>query len=39
MKHVLLAALIAGAAVLPGVANAQQASITQTIAGTRLDVG
>jgi uncharacterized protein YggE len=38
MKHVLLAALIAGAAVLPGVANAQQASITQTIAGTRLDV-
>ena len=34
----LLAALMLGAAALPGGAPAQQASITQTIAGTRLDI-
>ena len=39
MKHEMLAALILGVAFLPGAAGAQQAStITQTIAGTRLDV-
>ena len=38
MRQLLIAALIAGAAILPSVAAAQQAGITQTIAGTRLDV-
>jgi len=38
MRQVLIAALMAGAAILPSVAAAQQAGITQTIAGTRLDV-
>jgi uncharacterized protein YggE len=39
MKHALLAALAIGAAALPAVAVAQQTpSITQTIAGTRLDI-
>jgi uncharacterized protein YggE len=38
MRHLLLAALMAGAAVLPSAASAQQATINQTIAGTRLDV-
>lgn len=37
MKRILLAALVLGAA-LPAAAEAQQASITQTIAGTRLDI-
>ena len=37
MKPILFAALLAGAA-LPAAAEAQQASITQTIAGTRLDI-
>src|SRR5215218_289402 len=38
MKHVLIAALMLGAAAMPVAAQAQQASITQSIAGTRLDV-
>ncbi|MEA2983565.1 MAG: uncharacterized protein QOF09_5388 [Alphaproteobacteria bacterium] len=38
MKHILMAALMLGAAALPTAADAQQASITQSIAGTRLDV-
>jgi uncharacterized protein YggE len=39
MKHVLLAAALLAAAAMPAAAEAQQApSITQTIAGTRLDV-
>lgn len=38
MKNVLLGALLLGAAVLPSAADAQQASITQSIAGTRLDL-
>ena len=38
MKHVLIAALMLGAAAVPAAAQAQQASITQSIAGTRLDV-
>ena len=38
MRTPLLAALMLGAALLPAPAAAQQASITQTIAGTRLDV-
>jgi uncharacterized protein YggE len=38
MKHILMAALMFGAAALPAAADAQQASITQSIAGTRLDV-
>src|SRR5689334_23687519 len=37
-SKLLLAALMLGAASLPAAAGAQQASITQTIAGTRLDV-
>jgi hypothetical protein len=37
MKRILVAALMIGA-VLPAAAEAQQASITQTIAGTRLDI-
>src|SRR5205085_3608570 len=39
MKHAILAALAIGAAAVPAAAVAQQApSITQTIAGTRLDI-
>jgi uncharacterized protein YggE len=38
MKHAFLGALLLAAAGLPAAASAQQASITQTIAGTRLDV-
>src|SRR5690348_8894661 len=37
MKTILLAALLLGAAI-PTAAEAQQASIAQTIAGTRLDI-
>jgi uncharacterized protein YggE len=38
MKNALLAALMLGAAALPAPAAAQQSTINQTIAGTRLDV-
>jgi hypothetical protein len=38
MKKALLAVLLLGAAALPSVAAAQQSTINQTIAGTRLDV-
>jgi uncharacterized protein YggE len=38
MKYLLLGAALVGASVLPRAAEAQQASITQTIAGTRLDI-
>jgi uncharacterized protein YggE len=38
MKLAMMAALLLGAAALPAAAEAQQASITQSIAGTRLDV-
>ena len=39
MKHAILAALAIGAAALPGKASAQQTpTVTQTIAGTRLDI-
>jgi len=38
MKNALVAALMMGAASFPSAAIAQQASITQTIAGTRLDI-
>ena len=38
MKHALVAVLVLGAASLPAPATAQQSTITQTIAGTRLDV-
>jgi uncharacterized protein YggE len=38
MKKVILAALLLGAGMLPAAAGAQQATITQSIAGTRLDV-
>src|SRR5689334_25035688 len=38
MKKVILAALLLGGGMLPTAAQAQQATITQTIAGTRLDV-
>ena len=38
MKHALLAVLMLGAVTIPAAADAQQASITQTIAGTRLDI-
>ena len=38
MKHFLFGALLLGATALPSAAEAQQASITQSIAGTRLDV-
>ena len=38
MKHVLIAALMLGAATVPAAAEAQQATITQSIAGTRLDI-
>jgi uncharacterized protein YggE len=38
MRHAFLAALMLGAAALPAGAGAQQASITQTIVGTRLDI-
>jgi hypothetical protein len=38
MKHAFFGALLLSAAALPAAAKAQQASITQTIAGTRLDL-
>lgn len=38
MRSLLFAALLLGAAALPSAAEAQQASITQTITGTRLDI-
>jgi len=38
MRRTLLAALALGAAAVPGAAWAQQATITQSVAGTRLDV-
>jgi uncharacterized protein YggE len=38
MKTALAAALMLGVAALPSAAEAQQAAITQTIAGTRLDI-
>lgn len=38
MKYALFAALVLAGAALPSAASAQQASITQTIAGTRLDI-
>ena len=38
MKHALFAALMLGAATIPSAADAEQASITQTITGTRLDI-
>lgn len=38
MKYALIAALLLGAAALPSAAGAQQATINQTIAGTRLDI-
>ena len=38
MRHFLLGALLLGIAAVPATAVAQQASITQSIAGTRLDV-
>lgn len=38
MRFMVLALLMAAAALSPGPAAAQQASITQTIAGTRLDI-
>lgn len=38
MRNALVAALALGAAAIPSAAAAQQASITQTIAGTRLDI-
>ena len=38
MKHMRLAALTLGAAALPAAADAQQATISQSIAGTRLDL-
>lgn len=38
MKHALFAALMLGAATISSAADAEQASITQTITGTRLDI-
>jgi len=38
MKKVLVAVLLLGAAALPSPALAQQSTINQTIAGTRLDI-
>ncbi|MEO6198478.1 MAG: SIMPL domain-containing protein, partial [Sphingomicrobium sp.] len=38
MRKILLAALMIGAAALPAAAQAQQANITQALAGTRLDI-
>ena len=38
MKNAFVAALALGAAAIPSAAAAQQAAITQTIAGTRLDL-
>jgi len=38
MKHFLLGALLLGVAALPAAAGAQQAAITQSISGTRLDL-
>src|SRR3954451_16781374 len=38
MKSIIIAALMFGAALVPSAALGQQATINQTIAGTRLDV-
>ena len=38
MRKTLIAALLLGAASLPAAASAQQATITQSITGTRLDI-
>ena len=38
MKNVLFCALMLGSAALPSAAAAQQSTITQNIAGTRLDI-
>jgi len=38
MKKLLVAAMVLGAAALPSAAGAQQSTINQTIAGTRLDI-
>ena len=38
MRNMLVAALMLGAAAIPSAALAQQATITQSIAGTRLDI-
>src|SRR5438309_341065 len=38
MRHAFIAALVLGAAGVPSAASAQQASIAQSITGTRLDV-
>ena len=38
MKRIMIAALMLGVALVPSVAPAQQAAISQTIAGTRLDI-
>jgi hypothetical protein len=38
MKHAFLATLMLGMVTIPSIAGAQQSTITQTIAGTRLDV-
>lgn len=38
MRNALIAALVLGAVAMPSAAAAQQASITQAIAGTRLDI-
>src|SRR3982751_1636854 len=38
MKNALLGALLLSAAAMPSAAFAQQSTITQTIAGTRLDI-
>jgi uncharacterized protein YggE len=38
MKNAIVTALMLGAAALPSTASAQQSTISQTIAGTRLDV-
>ena len=38
MKQIFVVALMLGVAALPSTASAQQSSITQTIAGTRLDI-
>lgn len=38
MRQVLLATLMIASAAVPGAAKAQQSTITQTIAGTRLDI-
>src|SRR4051812_50103330 len=38
MKSIIIAALMFGAALVPSAALGQQATINQTIAGTRLDI-